>query len=391
MIFLWILCEKAPTITKKSVVSFVNVFNRKFPGIVKNLFLKRTENCDKQLKFSEVSPALGQDDALANPQDDYQKMRQAESDWIETHYDLNSINGINKIPVQKGLRCPFTTGVTGQLYYILRRKAYEHEKNGRMRLAVACMSKSSELAILDYGTRIQKQELYPLVRILARDGQVDEAIAEKEYIDRYCQEQRDILDKYIFQEAIESAKNLKTDFVIMSVHNVTCAECAKYQGRVYSISGKSLKFPKIPGFFYETGRVHPGCSHVFSPYIDGVDDPDLDYTLSCHPLRNRLYALNISVFSKRPFVDDRTRAARKKSRDYLAEQALKSEAEKDMDDNMIEYETKRGNDARNFFWLKKHIPGKCPKSLSGYRRMKTQNTRNYQFLKQFASEQGREI
>lgn len=48
-----------------------------------------------------------------------------------------------------------------------------------MRLAVVRMSKSSELAILDYGTRIQKQELYPLVRILARDGQVDEAIAEK--------------------------------------------------------------------------------------------------------------------------------------------------------------------------------------------------------------------
>lgn len=369
----------------------MNVFNGKFPNIVKNLFLKRTEKCDKQPDFSEVSSALGQDDALANPQDDYQKMRQAESDWIETHYDLDSIDGINKIPVQKGLRCPFTTGVTGQLYYFLRGKAYEHEKNGRMKLAVACMSKSSELAMLDYGTRIQKQELYPLVRILARDGQIDEAIAEKEYVDRYCQEQRAILDKYIFREAIAYAKSLKTDFVIMSVHNITCSECAKYQGRVYSISGKSQKFPKIPGFFYETGRVHPGCSHVFSPYIDGVDNPDLDYTLSCHPLQNRLYALNISVFSKRPFVDDRTRAAKEKSRAYLAEQVLKSEAEKEMEDNMIEYETKRGNDARNFFWLKEHIPGKCPKSLSGYRRMKTQNTRNYQFLKQFASEQGREI
>ena len=260
-----------------------------------------------------------------------------------------------------------------------------------MELAVACMRKSSKLAMLDYGMRIQKQELYPLVRILARNGQVKDAIAEKEFIDKHCQELSETLDKSSFQEAITAAKKLKTDFVIMSVHGAACPECAKYQGRVYSISGKSRKFPKLPGFFFETGRVHPGCSHVFNPFIDGVDTPDLDYTLLCHPLQSKAYGASIVAFSNRPFVDDRTQTAKNEAQNWIAQMAKRASEEKKLEDNLIEYEVQRGIDSRNFLWIKEHIPDKCPKSLSGYRRMKTQNTKNFQVLKQLASELGREL
>lgn len=323
--------------------------------------------------------------------EDYQKMREDEWNWFESHYNTNTLKGIAKIPAVKGLRCPSTTGVTGQLYYLLRRKAYEHELNGNMELAVACMRKSSKLAMLDYGTRIQKQELYPFVRILARNGQVEDAIAEKEFIDKHCQELSEALDKSMFQEAVTAAKKLKTDFVIMSVHGAACSECAKYQGRVYSISGKSRKFPKLPDFFFETGRVHPGCSHVFNPFIDGVDTPDLDYTLSCHPLQNKAYGAGIVAFSNRPFVDDRTQAAKIEAQNWITQMAKKAAEEKKLEDSMIEYETQKGIDFRNFLWIKEHIPNKCPKSPSGYRRMKTQNTKNFQILKQLASELGKEL
>lgn len=321
----------------------------------------------------------------------YKSMRSLEEQWLEKHYDLNSLEGVKRIPAKKGLRCPKTSGVTGQLYYYLRRKAYEHEKEGRMDLAVACMSKSSELAMLDYGVRIQKQELYPLVKILARNGQVEEAVAEKEFVDRYCQEQRDKLDKEIFYRVVDDAKQLGTDLVIMDVLGATCPECAKYQGRVYSLSGNSRKYPKLPDFFYSTGRVHTGCGHTFSSFIDGVDDPRMEYTLSVHPLKNKWYGRNIVAFSNRPFVDDRTKAAKAQANAYIVEQAAKRAQERQNDDNMIAYEAKRGNDMRDFFWIKENIPQKCPKSVAGYRRMKTQNTKSYQLLKKLSAELGREI
>lgn len=323
--------------------------------------------------------------------EEYTTMRDSEEEWFENHYDFNSIAGIKRIPLKKGLRCPTTQGVTGYLYYYLRRKAYTHEKEGKMDLAVACMSKSSELAMLDYGSSIQKTELYPLVKILARNGQVEEAIAEKEFVDSYCEEQQNIRDRELFSTAIKDAQRERTDFLLMSVHSATCPECAKYQGRVYSISGKSKKFPKLPDFFFETGRVHSGCGHTFSCYIDGVDSPMLDYTLEVHPLKNKFYGRNIVAFSNRPFVDDRTKSAKERADAYNAERAAQDAQQQENEDNMIEYEAQRGNDARNYFWIKENIPKKCPKSLSGYRRMKTQNTKNYQILKQMAAELGREI
>lgn len=59
--------------------------------------------------------------------------------------------------------------------------------------------------------------------------------------------------------------------------------------------------------------------------------------------------------------------------------------------HILEIEKKRKNEELDFIWLQEHIPGKCPKSLSGFRRMKTQNTKNYRNLKQIASNLGREI
>lgn len=48
-------------------------------------------------------------------------------------------------------------------------------------------------------------------------------------------------------------------------------------------------------------------------------------------------------------------------------------------------------ETHDFAWLQENLPNQCPKSISGFRRMKTQNTKNYQALKQAAAEMGREI
>ena len=54
-------------------------------------------------------------------------------------------------------------------------------------------------------------------------------------------------------------------------------------------------------------------------------------------------------------------------------------------------EAKRREEENAFQWLQLNIPDKCPKTVTGYRRMKTQNTKNYQALKALAATKGKEI
>lgn len=58
---------------------------------------------------------------------------------------------------------------------------------------------------------------------------------------------------------------------------------------------------------------------------------------------------------------------------------------------ILELEARREQEEQDFKWLQENLPEKCPKSLSGYRRMKTQNTKNFQVLKQLAADLGRTI
>jgi len=62
------------------------------------------------------------------------------------------------------------------------------------------------------------------------------------------------------QATINAAADIGTDLVAISVHNTTCAVCAPYEGKVFSLSGEDPDFPPaedLPPF-------HPRCLH--SPY-----------------------------------------------------------------------------------------------------------------------------
>lgn len=324
----------------------------------------------------------------------YQQLRDFEVAWLERHYDFNSLDGINAIPENKnvpGVPGPSGSvrGHTGEVYYYLRRKAYEHEDSGNMDLALACMRKS--VALVKLRPYYSADDCYPLVKMLARAGYVEDAYKEKAITDACLTNLRADINQSVAKKSVRNAKSLGTDLVIMDAQGSTCPECAKYQGRVYSISGRSRKFPKVPDFYFTSGTVHKGCSHMFWPYIDGVNDPDLKHTLSVHPLQNKAYGKDIVTFSNRPFADDRTDACKKKAAAAIAELEQRSSRQNNYDDNMIEIEALRGQETRDYLWLQENLPDKCPKSLSGFRRMKTQNTKNYQALKQMASNMGRNI
>lgn len=321
--------------------------------------------------------------------DAYQDMRNLEAKWLEDHYDFNSIDGIEKIPLQKNLRCPKTSGVTGEVYYYLRKKAYAHEDAGNIDLALACLKKS--VALLKCNDLYIPEECYPLVKMLARNGFLEEAKSEKDSIDKHSQISEQQLNNKRSFETRRTTENFSTDLVIMDAHGSVCPECAKYQGRVYSISGKSSKFPKVPSFYFTTGCVHEGCSHSFWPYIDGVNNPDLSYTLSVHPLQNKHYGKNIVVFSNRPFVDDRTDECKAAANVCRKQQAEKQAQQQYYEDHMIEIEYQKYLDSCNVKWLQENFPTKAPKNVTGFRRMRTQNTKNYQALKQLAAEKGKDI
>ena len=55
---------------------------------------------------------------------------------------------------------------------------------------------------------------------------------------------------------------------------------------------------------------------------------------------------------------------------------------------LIERREQLAKDETDFPWIQANLPSLCPKNISSYRRMKTQNTKNYQALKQAAAELG---
>ena len=195
------------------------------------------------------------------------------------------------------------------------------------------------------------------------------------------------VDKQIYDDA----KLFKTDLVIMSAHGASCSECAKYQGRVFSLTGRDKRFPKFPPGISLYGGVHPGCGHTFSSYIHGVNDPMLNYTLTFQTNVAPKYKKDIIAFSNRPFIDDRLPEDIEKARAHTAK--LKAEREQRLyyEAHMMEIEVQRGIDKLNYKWLQENLPDICPKSYSGYKRMKNGNTKNYRKLVAKAKEKGRNI
>lgn len=153
-----------------------------------------------------------------------------------------------------------------------------------------------------------------------------------------------------FKTLAKQCIELNTDLIEMTEHHPTCAECAKYQGRVYSISGKSKKFPPIPDIIRKKGEIHSGCRHDFYPFFEGISTP--------------AHHKNIVEYSNSPFIDNRSEAEITEYENNKLQQA-------DLDRDRAEYEKIISN-----------LPDEAPKSFAGYRKMKNYKSENYLKLKE---------
>lgn len=138
------------------------------------------------------------------------------------------------------------------------------------------------------------------------------------------------------------------DLVQMTEHSPTCAICALYQGRVYSISGKDKRFPALRvAFSGPYKNIHPNCAHRLFPYIESLaDNIDKDIEFS-----NKSFELS------------------EKDKKIL-----------ETYNNQQKEKVKLRNDRNQWQRYKLAMPGDTPKNFASFRRIKNLNSEKYQNL-----------
>ncbi len=186
-------------------------------------------------------------------------------------YDLDTLKGIEAIPVPAK---KYNTGepLKDSIYYVLQRKATEHKKAGRMDCAIACLRKSNELSDYAQPPLLTQKEYLRLIKYIELTG--DHELAEQE-LEKLKKRHPEFWDKRIsnlvgIQQALKKNKKWKNDFVLIMTSN-TCPICRKYNRKVYSISGKSKKYPKLPSVISREGGACPNCSVSVNTYFDGTN------------------------------------------------------------------------------------------------------------------------
>lgn len=147
---------------------------------------------------------------------------------------------------------------------------------------------------------------------------------------------------------IKQVEELGYDLVKISSHPGACPICQTYEGRVYSISGKDKRFPRLDVVFSSGyANIHPRCRHVLEPYIETFNDVGKDIIKSNMPFQE-------------PDKNDKQVQA------YYSNQRKKAKMRQDR----LQWEK-----------YKTVLPNDVPSTLSGFRQMKAANSENYQELK----------
>ncbi len=165
----------------------------------------------------------------------------------------------------------------------------------------------------------------------------------------------DNIDSAAFDIQMKRAKEYEIDLVEVSKNNRICGECAKYQGRIYSLSGKDKRYPKFPEYLQVTKGAH--CGLQIYPF-------DEEFSRAVYVEGDPIQTSN------RPFVDDRTPEQVELYDNYIKEQQRKENAR-------LEYEQ-----------IVEKLPDIAPKSLGGYSKMKNNKSANYLKLVEKAAEAG---
>lgn len=250
-------------------------------------------------------------------------------------------------------------GATGYLEYVLRMHAGILWNNGDYDLSLVCLGKACQLML--YSPMIwQRKDYYRIVDENIKLGRFKKAKEWKDWIEKYVPDSSDYA-RDAFDRTVQSCNQLGTDLVEVSDANYCCEICAKYRKRIYSLSGRSWKFPHFPKDF------HFGCNLCVTAFLEGIMEP----SFKC---------LNYVIYSRRPFKDDRSIEEKEKYEKWIEENKIADEKHLSADLNHIIY-----------YWFKPKFPNDFPKSLSGFSRMRNSNSPKYQKLMQMVENAGYKV
>ena len=283
-------------------------------------------------------------------------------------YDLENVHDIQKIPTPKFAKFDSMRdgyGITGSLDYVIRMKAGAFYNRNEKELCSACLWKSTQLMLANTAVGWQKKDFERLINWHLELGMYDEAEKAKKYLSRYGQYTENVFDstaKSIRDSVFKNMKKFKMDLVAYHDYGSgCCAECAKMRGRVYSVSGKNKKYPKLPEYARINGNFHPGCRCTMTTFFN---DDEIFYKGD---------KVNARKASNRPWIDDRDKREIK-----LYEEYLKS----------IEEGERKEHDRDEYYKIVKELPDIAPKSFGAYRRMKNTKTANFMKLVDAAKQAG---
>lgn len=303
-------------------------------------------------------------------------------------YDLEDANSIASIVVPryddiKG-SMPHTTFDLG---YILKMRVGKEE---RPSLAVPFAYKTANIMMAS-PIGWQKKDYYRLVIQLWSIGE----IAYGDYLLQELKARLPVVladDEYragnkdVFRRELNMADYFNTDYLEIPHETAVCEECAPYQNRVYCISGKDKRFPKLPDFIIENKGLHCNVRYYSFMYYEGRKITKYKFNKNGDVKEVELDAI---AHSNRPFIDDRSTIEKQKYLEWKEHNDKRLEREERYYDrnNWIE----KYNSRYEYYQIVNQLGEKAPKSFDGYMKMKRGNTTNYQKLVVLAEEQGIDI
>lgn len=276
--------------------------------------------------------------------------------------------------------------VTKSLDYVLRMKAGNAFNEENWQLCSALLWKSTELMLSNQSVDWSGRDYRRIIYWHYQMNMPLEAEKAKHYLEespryvsvRSITETFDTNAKASMDAILRQARMKNYDYVFFDDGGKACCEkCEEKIGRVYSISGTSLRYKPLPVYAMTHGNFHPGCRCICHQLFESNPKTVLRHGRS----------VIASVSSKRPYEDLRTDEQKAQYENYI-QTITKKQAEEDQE---LEYSIQKGKRLALFQKCKEHCPELTPDTLTGFSRIKTQKTKRYLQIVEVMKQKGFDI
>lgn len=298
-------------------------------------------------------------------------------------YDLEVPESIKQIKIPTFNEIKGTPYLTRDIGYLLRMCAANET---RTQLAVPLVYKAVSLMIAS-PIAFGKKDYFRIIAHLWTLGEI-------KYADYLFEEVKNcipniMVDNHVelvhqkaFTEQLNLAKKLGQDYLLSSDSRCVSETSAPYCNRLYCISGKDTRFPKLPDFILNQKGLE-NVSFYSQHYFSGDKITIYKYDKNGIASEKEVDAIK---HSNRPFVDDRNKFEKAIYQEHLIKRQQREK------ENLQYYNREH--------WINKYygkleykqivdkLGDKAPKSFNGYLRMKNNNTPNFQKLVKNALKNG---